>query len=537
MKNRILMRWMLPTVALLLASGCGDGDTKSDSDLCEDPCPSGWACVEGSCVELDAGGTPDVGMDFTETPDVGVDVGVDVDVEEDEGPTEDATGDSTDDAAEDSGCPDWGGAAVDRLAGLSDLPMGQRLCVSSGFPSGSSPGSLVKQAFMGTMLQEAGVTWLRHSFLWSRVEREQGEFDFEQCDMEVDAAATYGLSYVGLLAYGNPWATELTQSDQFYPPDDPADFANYAGTVAQHYRGRIHRWELWNEPNAGFRFWKTNAIGDPEAFAALLGPASDAIHEASPNSQVAFGGTFYHSQFITGGPPFAAAALDSDPTLTTRLDRMAMHPYALYPPTSEPESNEGEEVPIWEMFWNFEALLAGVPLWATEVGWPVYDTVTQERQAEFLARSFLLAFASGVEVVCWYNFADGSNYQDFPPEGAFGLFEYSSDWGQDPPTPKPAYLALKAIGTLLGEATTVEDWSGELGLGEHELALRFSSSEQRILAIWRRDSSPPRTVELPLSAEGVQVFDMLGAPMEVEDTGDTMEVWISTHPTYFVTAR
>ena len=102
------------------------------------------------------------------------------------------------------------------LGALESLPLGEVLCVA-GVPTGGE-----RQAMGVARLQEAGVRWVRTDLPWKIVEPAQGEWHYEKLEARVGPYLDAGIQVVGLLAYGNPWATTATDSDHFYPPDDPA---------------------------------------------------------------------------------------------------------------------------------------------------------------------------------------------------------------------------------------------------------------------------------------------------------------------------
>ena len=411
-------------------------------------------------------------------------------------------------------------------------PISQRLCVAQ--PNNSA---VYGQNLLWTVkkLQEAGVSWLRFEFLWHRIEKQKGKFDFSYYDRIFDQLQKHGIQFLAVLAYGVPWASSKTDKDYHYPPDDPKDFARFAKEVATHFKGKISSWEIWNEPNAGYRFWKTAARGDPVAFAALTKAAAEAIRGVESTNKIAFGGTFFHPQVIMGGIEFSQKAFAAEPKLKELLDRMAVHPYTIYPPSVAPEYGEKANLPITKILTDTAAFLPGKPLWVTEVGWPVYNKVDLQKQAEYLSRAFLLSFAMGTEVVCWYNFVDGPDFTKFPPEQAFGLFHYAKDWSKEPPKPKPAYHALKALHDVLGKTTETQRVEKELSLQKGEFGIRFSGKEHTILALWRVAEAKERTVQIPLpKGKKLEAYNFLGKKAPPKQEGDTIQVTLQTGPQYLV---
>jgi hypothetical protein len=307
--------------------------------------------------------------------------------------------------------------------------------------------------------------------------------------------------------------------------------------VTTWFRGRMTDYEIWNEPNAGYRFWKTEALGDPVAFGTLLIAAVTAGRQACPECRFAFGGPFFHSQLINGHIPFLTDVQAAHPDLSEHYDAMGFHPYPMYPPQAAPEGPPpGSE-------WAFSEMVAGVrevmalqgagdrALWTTEVGWPVYGAVDAERQAAFLVRAYLHLVALQATPVCWYDLFEGPDPEAFPPEGAFGLLTRGDLEAGDPPTPKPAYQALSQLGNRFADYSLVQDLrqAGRLPEGVYGYALANAGSSERWWVLWRYPETEPLSVVLP--ADVLELRDMQGVslPLRADSAG-----WrVDAHPRFF----
>ena len=300
------------------------------------------------------------------------------------------------------------------------------LCVARGLSTSSSN---LQESF--DVLGQLGVTSLRGGLHWHRIEPVPGEFDFSAYEPVVDDLLAMGVEPLALLAYGNPWASDYPDADHFYPPEDPADFAAYAGATAEHFAGRIRRYEIWNEQNAGYRFWKPELSGDPVAYGRLFAQAAEAIHVADPTAQVSIGGTFFHDQFIMGSLEFLASM---EPEAWASADALAFHPYTFYPPSVPPEyagssdvSLGTGEIPLIEMIAKLRAVAADagrtdIPLLVTEFGWPSWGEVDMLEQADWAERSVLLGLSQGVSTWCGYTIF---NREPGGAEDRFGMAEPS----------------------------------------------------------------------------------------------------------------
>jgi hypothetical protein len=291
------------------------------------------------------------------------------------------------------------------------------LCIARNFSQVATDPETLAEAIAD--LKRVGAKTLRSDVLWHLVEPEQGVWNWERYDALVAALQEADIELIALLAYGNPWASSQTTKDSMYPPDDPADFANFATEVAKRYPGKVRRFEIWNEPNAG-RFWMPGLAGDPVAWAELVLETEAALHAFDPSLEVILGGTFFHKQLIPGTVEFLSEAVAAYPEIIERADTVAVHPYTLYPPRVPPESDEGKEIPLVEMIAQLREITGDLPVSISEFGWPAWSTVTQADQSDFFERAALLSMSQGVVDVCWYTLWDGEN-PDGNPEEAFGL--------------------------------------------------------------------------------------------------------------------
>ena len=151
------------------------------------------------------------------------------------------------------------------------------------------------------MASEAGFRWIRQQFPWEDIEiHGRGDFEdrrnldttgaisaWDKYDHIVELAAQYG---VGILArLDNPPAWSRTNPDigDSAPPDDVADFVNYATAVAERYQGRIQYYQVWNEPNI-FPEWGNQDVS-PAAYTDLLCRTHDALKAVDPDIVVISG--------------------------------------------------------------------------------------------------------------------------------------------------------------------------------------------------------------------------------------------------------
>ena len=148
------------------------------------------------------------------------------------------------------------------------------------------------------MIREAGFVWLRQEFPWEDLEVDgRGQFTdtshdrdgdgqadtvdtWTKYDQIVDLTEAYGLRLMVRLSNPPAWSRADPDAGDRAPPDDLQDFVNYAIAVAERYRGRIHHYQIWNEPNI-YPEWGNNPI-DPAGYRDLLCRAFYALKQVDP---------------------------------------------------------------------------------------------------------------------------------------------------------------------------------------------------------------------------------------------------------------
>src|SRR5205085_1841802 len=142
------------------------------------------------------------------------------------------------------------------------------------------------------MIRDAGFGWIKQQVVWGEVEVPgKGQFvdqatggeSWRKYDRIVDLAAEYDLDVILRIDTSPAWARP-GRSKLETPPTDDADYADFVGRVAARYQGRVHYYQIWNEPNIPFE-WGDEAP-DPVAYTHLLWLASERIHAVDPSAAV-----------------------------------------------------------------------------------------------------------------------------------------------------------------------------------------------------------------------------------------------------------
>ena len=158
-----------------------------------------------------------------------------------------------------------------------------------------------KRAQSLEMAGEAGFSFIRQEFQWEDIEI-HGKGDFidrrndpagvdawAKYDNIVDLAEDYDIEVIARLSNPPSWSRLLSDEEigTLAPPDDFADFGDFATSVAERYGDRIHFYQIWNEPN-GNDEWGLQDV-NPESYSELLCTANERIKEVDPEAMILAG--------------------------------------------------------------------------------------------------------------------------------------------------------------------------------------------------------------------------------------------------------
>jgi hypothetical protein len=228
---------------------------------------------------------------------------------------------------------------------------------------------------------------------WPFLEPRKGQWRFETLDKDWELANHHGVGLLLPLGLSPDWASSRPDEKSAYHPGNAAepkdleDWRNYVRTVASRYKGRIHNYEIWNEPNLK-EFW----TGDVDQMIALTREASHMIHEIDPGATLvspsATGpqGVDWLREFLAkGGGQY--------------VDVIGYHFYVTPRPPETMVPLIGEVKRAME-----ENGIGEKPIWDTETGWAAPKPFpSPELAAAYLARAYLLAWSSGVRRFYWYS--------------------------------------------------------------------------------------------------------------------------------------
>jgi len=227
---------------------------------------------------------------------------------------------------------------------------------------------------------------------WPHLEPSPGEWNFDRLDQQIAMAETQGADPVIVLGLTPAWASARPRETCNYAPGncaEPAnisDWQNYVFQVATRYKGRVHYYELWNEPSL-----KSYYTGSVESLLQLSQVAYNTLKEIDPTVTVLSpapvvqktGIAWLKEYLALGGGNYA--------------DVIAYHFYQF----------PGSPEDLVTYFAGVKDVLnshgVNKPIWDTEMGWgPGQEFSSEQHMAAFVARTFLLHWAAGITHVAWY---------------------------------------------------------------------------------------------------------------------------------------
>ena len=247
-------------------------------------------------------------------------------------------------------------------------------------------------------VSEAGIGWIRVDFNWLQIEPTRDGYQWATTDRVVSDARARGLEIYATLAYTPGWANGGQGGN--VPATNPAEWADFVQDTVSRYKGSIHAWGLWNEPNLEQFF-----TGDVDAYIDdVLRPGALAAKAADPSCaivgpELASIGSWQRWMYV-----ILDEAGDS-------IDVISHHAYE--DTGSEVIRTMGGWVPFWERPQVVGILEATgqdqKPLWLTETGWHT-DEVSEDAQARYLEQVLTgMQENSWLDKVFFYELVDDPN--------------------------------------------------------------------------------------------------------------------------------
>ncbi|MBN1402759.1 MAG: cellulase family glycosylhydrolase, partial [Anaerolineae bacterium] len=137
------------------------------------------------------------------------------------------------------------------------------------------------------MIKAAGFGWVKVNFGWRDIEGGgKGVYDWSRTDKIIEMTSAEGMKVLVRIDHQPQWAGGGFPVNG--PPDNMQHLADFFSALAGRYRGKIHAYEVWNEPNLA-REWG-GQVPDPTGYVQMLKTCYGAIKAADPNAIVVSAG-------------------------------------------------------------------------------------------------------------------------------------------------------------------------------------------------------------------------------------------------------
>ncbi len=413
--------------------------------------------------------------------------------------------------------------------------------------------SEAESARLGQMAAQAGVQWSREELSWANIEpQRKGSYNWTPYDNRLASDFNNNINVIGMLLTTPKWSSTNPSAPDWYwyEPANFNDYFDFVRAAVTRWGGRIHTWEIWNEPAVTGTWNCVNGCDRTADYARLLAGAYAAVKSVDPSARVLVGGTYVH--FPEGGDPTGGGFdfLDrviADSGGAINFDALSIHTYM---GDRIPESTDPTTI-----VQNFQYRLdlangwinehGGRPaeIWVTEdgrstcTGCPSQFRWSEDDQASMLTRMYGIAAASPrVVQFDYFQFEDKFN----DPTSYYGAMSIV----RDDYSTKPAYTSYKVAQSLLDGATfsgqgpqmvpgnnsqqpDTSDWAA--------FDYRFVRNGTALHMLWRPNSTV--TVNYPVETSQVDVVDRDGATVRVSASGGTIPLTIGPRPQYVVSVN
>ena len=271
------------------------------------------------------------------------------------------------------------------------------------------------------LAQAVGVRWLRlhppNHTKWRVVEPEKGKWAWR--DEPIRIAREAGFALCGSLDRLPTWAStapagvpewDFYTGTGAYLPRDWAEWESYVEQTVVRYRGTIHVWEIWNEPNLGD--WLHPRAGQTlaQAYLELMQHTYPVVKRVDPQATVI--GGCVAGALTRGGPAAQFGRELLSLGASKYMDVFSFHDYI-----GESVDERADPIETWTDRLRQQMKAAGgeLPIINSEGGyanpgtgfrhrpWKA-QTVPSPTMARWLVRQYVSQWAAGVERFFFYNF-------------------------------------------------------------------------------------------------------------------------------------
>ncbi|EIP99532.1 beta-1,4-xylanase [Opitutaceae bacterium TAV1] len=327
-----------------------------------------------------------------------------------------------------------------------------------------------------------GAKVVREDVYWHRVQPARGQWDFRSFDQTVEIFGEQNIEIAAILCYTAPWAVRDKSSKR---PDksepEPEAWSQFCSEMAKRYRGKVHFYEVWNEPDV-----TPFSNISPTAYAGMLRNAYKSVKTTNPEAIVLTGGfatLTNHPMLIQ--PDYQEQALRLG---KGAFDIHAYHEHHEFYPRFV-QMVDGRFLPMRQRVGVTE------PWWANETAM-TSSNGRERQQAKALYKKLLFAWSRGAIGYNWYDLRnDGNDPSD--NEHNYGML--TTDF-----YPKPVYSVYNTLVTLFRD----KEFSHQIKAGELDYLFLFRDEEEMVLAAWN-ETGVTLPIVLGTDAESAEIVDLM----------------------------
>ncbi|MCC7368041.1 MAG: hypothetical protein IT306_06440 [Chloroflexi bacterium] len=270
----------------------------------------------------------------------------------------------------------------------------------------------------------AGAGWSRILFWWSEMQKDgPGGLNLFATDQDayINNEADRGRLLVGAVLNTPPWASadgsrNGVPNGLYLPYDHPDNtWGQFMRLMAQHYKGRIDTWIIWNEVDISHGQWAT-WNGSLEEYVQLQKVAYKAIKAGNPNATVLpFGAAWWYDYGATISRMLDLLKADPEAAANNYyFDAANLHLYS-----------RAADIPRIVGWYRAEMAARGMmskPIWIGETNAIPYDDAiwrapkanfraSMDEQASYIIQAFATYVGLGVERIGVNRTIDGTDFE------------------------------------------------------------------------------------------------------------------------------
>lgn len=270
------------------------------------------------------------------------------------------------------------------------------------------------------LVKAAGFHYIKQELLWHNVERPQkgeyqdravaGKSSWANYDRIVNLAQQKGIGVIFRIDTSPTWAQgpQLGNPANIVatPPEDYQAFGDFVAKVVKRYKGRVHYYQIWNEPNLASEWG--GYPPNPAAYTRLLRIAYTRAKEVDPSVVIlsaALAPTIQNDQTAMPDTVFLQKMYDAG--ARPYFDVMSTNAYGLRDGPDDWRLNQTNDVNFSRPILLRQIMVrngdASKPIWASEIGWnslpanwskthpnsvPIWGSVSRALQAEYTVRAY-----------------------------------------------------------------------------------------------------------------------------------------------------